>query len=136
MVNRYFSVLLAGGLLACRKDAMQAGQVINLVPKQPATLALGGPGSVQATLTELSDSRCPSGLVCFAAGTIAATVELTDGHAPQTVRLGYQKYYAADSVRVTLNQQNYWVRVLDVTPYPSSKNATQLRVATLRLRPA
>lgn len=115
---------------------MQTGQVVALVPKQPATLALGGLGSVEATLTELNDSRCPSDVVCIWAGTIEATVVLTDGSTSQTVRLGYQKNYAVDSSKATLNQQHYWVRLLDATPYPSTKNGSQLRIATLRLRPA
>jgi hypothetical protein len=135
-MTRTLLVLLAGGLLACGKTSMQAGQVVTLVPKQPTTLALGRPGSVEATLTELNDSRCPSDVVCIWAGTIDATLALTDGSTTQTVRLGYQKNYASDSVDVTLNQQRYWVRLLDVTPYPSTKNGGLLRTATLRLRPA
>jgi hypothetical protein len=135
-MTRTLLVLLAGGLLACGKTSMQARQVVALVPKQPTTLALGGPGSVEATLTELNDSRCPSDVVCIWAGTIDATLALTDGSATQTVRLGYEKNYASDSVDVLLNKRRYWVRLLDVTPYPSSKNGSLLRTATLRLRPA
>ncbi|MBJ6144446.1 hypothetical protein [Hymenobacter sp. BT559] len=129
---------LLGGLLACScgKTTPQLGQDVALVPKQPVTLALGSPGHVEATLTELSDSRCPSDAVCIWAGTLMATVVLTDDGTAQTVRLGYQKSYAADSVNVTLNRQKYWVRLLDATPYPSTKNMGQLRAATLRLRPA
>jgi hypothetical protein len=129
-------LLLAGGLLACGKQTAQPDQVAVLVPKQAATLALGGLGTVEATLTELTDSRCPSDVVCIWAGTIDATVVLADGSTAQTVRLGYQKNYATDSVRVTLHKQTFWVRLLDATPYPSTKNRGQPSVAKLRLRPA
>ncbi|RZK46430.1 MAG: hypothetical protein EOO59_19305, partial [Hymenobacter sp.] len=78
-MKRSLVLLLAGGLLACGKTTIQAGQVVALVPQQPATLALGGLGSVEVTLTELSDSRCPSEVVCIWAGTIGATVVLTEG---------------------------------------------------------
>jgi len=134
-MKRAFLGLLAGGLLSCGKTTIQTGQVVALVPKQPTTLALGGIGTVEATLTDLNDSRCPSDVVCIWAGTIAATVTLANGGTAQTVRLGYQKSYALDSANVTLHHQSYWVRLLDATPYPSTKNGSQLRTATLRLRP-
>jgi hypothetical protein len=135
-MSRFFSLLLASGLLACGKTTIQTGQLVALVPKQPATLALGGLGNVEATLTDLSDSRCPSDVVCISAGNVAAVLTLADGAATQTVRLGYQKNYLADSVSVTLHRQAYWVRILDVTPYPTKENIGQLRTAVVRLRPA
>jgi hypothetical protein len=135
-MSRFFLVLLVSGLLACGKTTIQTGQVITLVPKQPATLALGSRGSVEATLTDLIDSRCPSDVVCITGGNVEATLTLADGTATETIRLGHQKNYLADSVNVTIQQQAYWVRMLDVTPYPSKKNAGQLRTAVVRLRPA
>jgi len=36
---------------------------------------------------------------------------------------------------VTLNNQAYWLRLLAVNPYPSTKSVSQPKTATLRLRP-
>lgn len=127
------SLLFCSSLLACKKDSPSPAHLFELVPKQPATLAIGG--AVRATLTELNDSRCPSDVVCIWGGTIAATVELTDGNATQTVRLGYQKPYSVDSAAVVLASQSYWLRLLDAKPYPSTKNGSLPRSAFFRLRP-
>lgn len=135
-MSRFLLVLLVSGLLACGKTTIQTGQVVTLVPKQPVTLALGGLGSVEATLTTLTDSRCPSDVICISAGNVDATITLADGAATQTIRLGYQKNYLTDSASVTIHQQTYWVRILNVTPYPSKANIGQLRTAVVRVRPA
>ncbi|TVT41628.1 hypothetical protein FNT36_09350 [Hymenobacter setariae] len=135
-MRRAFLGLLACGLLACSKTTLQMGQLVTLVPKQPTTLALGGIGTAEATLIDLNDSRCPSDVTCVWAGTLAATVTVVGDGPAQTVRLGYQKSYVLDSAIVTLHAQSYWVRLLDATPYPSTKNAGLLRTVTLRLRPA
>jgi hypothetical protein len=126
-------LLLSGSILACQKTAPGPLQTIVLSYKQPTTLPAGG--AARATLTELNDSRCPTDAVCIWAGTIAATVEFTEGSTTQTARLGYQKNYGGDSAAVVLAGQNYWLRLLDVNPYPTTTNANLPRTATFRLRP-
>ncbi|MEJ7663206.1 MAG: hypothetical protein WKG07_28530 [Hymenobacter sp.] len=66
---------------------------------------------------------------------MAVTVTFTGAGPDQTARLGYDRSYTLDSVLVTLNQQAYWLRLLAVNPYPSIKNGSETRTATLRLRP-
>lgn len=128
--------IAASGVVACKKEAgLTTTQLIELVYKQTTTIRPSGAGTAQTTLTELSDSRCPSDVVCFTGGNISLTVVLTDATGPQTARLGYVKSYAQDSVQVTLNSQTYWLRLLTVTPYPSTKNGNQVKTAVLRLRP-
>jgi hypothetical protein len=127
------ALLLSSSVLACHKDSPSPLQTIELGYKQPTPLPVGD--GVRATLTELNDSRCPSDVVCIWAGTIAATVELTDGSTTQIARLGYQKNYGVDSAAVVLAGRDYWLRLLDATPYPSKANANQPRTAILRLRP-
>lgn len=126
-------LLLTSSLLACQKDSPGPLQNFGLVVKQPVTLPIAG--NVQATLTELADSRCPSDVVCIWAGTIAATVTFTDGSTTQAVRLGYQKLYGQDSTAVVLAGNGYWLRLLDAQPYPSTTNGSLPRTAFFRLRP-
>lgn len=132
MKAMYF-VLLAGGLGACKKDAASPAQTFDLVYQQPATVVAGGP--VEAVLTAVSESRCPSDLTCITGGTVAVTVTLAEAGRAQTVRLGYDRSYTRDSAQVTLHGHAYWLRLLDVAPYPSTKNGNLPKTATLRLRP-
>jgi hypothetical protein len=125
--------LVFSSLLACKKDDANPTQNFELVYHKPTTIAASGP--VQATLTTINDSRCPSDLVCITGGTVAVTVTFTNAGPDQTARLGYDRSYTRDSVLVTLNRQAYWLRLLAVNPYPSTTNASQVRTATLRLRP-
>lgn len=104
-----------------------------MVYQQPATIVAGG--SVQAMFTTINDSRCPSDVVCGVAGTLAVTVTFVGAGPTQTARLGYDRSYTRDSALVTLNNQAYWLRLLAVNPYPSTKNGNLPKTATLRLRP-
>ena len=133
-------MLASGGLLACQKDQAtpSINQPFDLQLKQTATLTAGG-NPVRITLTNVLDSRCPANVVCFQAGYAAVTLELTDASAgAQTARINLHfknlPTYSLDSAAVTLNQQEYWLRLLDVNPYPGT-NGRQPQTATLRLRP-
>ncbi|TDN38993.1 hypothetical protein A8B98_21065 [Hymenobacter sp. UV11] len=120
-------------MLACKKEAPSPAPTFELVYQQPATIQASG--AVQATLTVINESRCPSDVVCITGGTVAVTVTFTGAGPDQTARLGYDRSYTRDSVLVTLHSQAYWLRLLAVNPYPSTQNASQVRTATLRLRP-
>ena len=140
-------MLVAGSLLAACKTttgpaapALGSGQPFELVMQQAATIPASGSAPISLTLTEVKDSRCPSGAQCIWAGYVAVSVRLTDATAvPQTARISllYKGLpgYAPDSVAVTLNQRAYWLRLLDVAPYPSLVGSSQPPTATLRLRP-
>ncbi|MGI4740681.1 MAG: hypothetical protein ACRYG7_36375 [Janthinobacterium lividum] len=126
-------ILMLGGLLACKKNDASPSQIFDLVYQQPTTIAASGP--VQATFTTINDSRCPSDVVCITGGTMAVTVTFSGAGPSQSARLGYDRSYALDSALVTLHSQAYWLRLLAVNPYPSTKNGSLPRTATLRLRP-
>ncbi|RZK62349.1 MAG: hypothetical protein EOO59_02785 [Hymenobacter sp.] len=142
-----FGILFAGcGLLACKKEAAPTettaviGQAFDLAEQQTTTLPAGGSSPLRVTLTQVHESRCPTGVQCFLAGSVAVEVELVDATATPQLALIYRydnvrPGYSRDSVSVVLNQQAYWLRLLDVTPYPSTTNGSQTKVATLRLRP-
>ncbi|MFD1871282.1 hypothetical protein [Hymenobacter bucti] len=144
-MKRTFLVLLVGGLLACKKTAGPAdsapaiGQPFELGLQKAATLS-GSGGPISLTLTEVHEARCPSGMQCIWAGYAAVAVQLSDATGiPQTARISllnkYLPTYTLDSVSVELNQKTYWLRLLEVTPYPGT-NGGQLTTAKLRLRPA
>lgn len=143
---RFFSLLLvAGSLFACKKTTGPGnpvpviGQPIELVLQKAATISSSG-GPISLTLTEVHEARCPSGGQCFWAGYAAVAVQLTDAtDAPQTAHISllnnYLPTYTLDSVRVVLNQKTYWLRLLEVNPYPGTESS-QSTTAKLRLRPA
>ncbi|GAB3637623.1 hypothetical protein GCM10027422_32130 [Hymenobacter arcticus] len=112
-----------------------------MVYKQPTTIALAPGLTVQATLTEVSDSRCPADVQCITAGYVAVGISLHDGKAqPLSLRLCLgcnerNQPNTTDSVAVTLHQKPYWARLLAVRPAPANPSNTPPPVATLRLRP-
>jgi hypothetical protein len=111
------------------------------VYKQPTTIALTPGHTVQATLTEVSDSRCPADVQCITAGYVAVGISLTDGKMePLALRLclgcnARNQPNTTDSVAVTLHQKLYWMRLLAVRPAPANPSNNPAPVATLRLRP-
>lgn len=139
-------VLVASyGLLACKKDdaagkvAAAIGQPFDLTEQQTTTLPVSGSSALSITLTKVLESRCPATMQCITAGYAAVDVELADAAtAPQTahISLGASRVpaYTRDSVTVTLSTQKYWLRLLDVKPYPTGASG-QTKTATLRLRP-
>jgi hypothetical protein len=139
-------IVVADGLLsACKTTVVPAtpalgnSQPLELVMQKPVTIPVGG-GSISLTLTDVKDSRCPSGTQCIWAGYAAVTVQLVDATAtPQTARINLLANdlptYTRDSVSVTLNQKAYWLRLLEVNPYPGTDSG-QPTTAKLRLRPA
>ncbi len=133
-----YSLLLLSSLFGCRKAIEPSPkQDLTLVYQQPTTVAANG--AVRATLTNVYDSRCPSDVVCIVGGAAAVTVELTDAANTQKVAISLgvisQSVYTPDSAAVVLNQRPYWLRLLSVNPYPSTKSGNQVKTAFLRLRP-
>ncbi|MGI4870118.1 MAG: hypothetical protein ACRYFX_02950 [Janthinobacterium lividum] len=139
-------LLLSGGLTACKTSASAPGQPASppvgkaapsqdfRLPFQQATTLTVPGGRVQATLTEVQESRCPQNVTCISAGVVAITLTLTDMATTQMLHLA-RGPHQADSVALTLNKQAYWLRLLDVTPYPSdTNNGSEPEVAALRLR--
>ncbi len=78
--------LLLSGLLACKKEDASPAQRFDLVYQQPTSITASGP--MQATLTTVNDSRCPSDVICITGGTVAVTATFTGADPAQTARLG------------------------------------------------
>jgi hypothetical protein len=132
--------------MACKKDTglstlgVGIGQPFEVTIQQLVTVPAASGGPITITLTDVQESRCPSGMQCTWAGYAAVTLQLTDATAtPQTTRMNLLARdlptYTLDSVNVTLNQKKYWLRLLDVSPYPGT-GSSSAKTATLRLRPA
>ena len=140
-----FLVLAGSGLLACQRkgSAMPAATVgppFSVAYQQTVILPLSPTDSVRVAFTKVDDSRCPEGGQCVWAGDARVAVLLTENTASQTVRLGLginKTYsdYLPDSIIIMLNHRDYWLRLLDVTPYPSTKGTSSPKMATLRLLP-
>lgn len=144
-----FLSLLAGSLLSCSTSASLATAtgrsaaslpLTELVYQQPTTIGLQPGTQVQATLTEVSDSRCPADVQCITAGYVAVSISLAQGKA-EAISLhlclgcnARNQPNTTDSVAVTLNQKPYWARLLAVRPAPASPGNIPAPVATLRLR--
>jgi hypothetical protein len=144
-----FFLLLASGLPACRTASPSTAATARiatigsaeLLYKQQATITLSPAYAVQATLNEVSDSRCPATVQCIVAGYVAVGISLNDGSAsPHYLHLclgcnARNQPDTGDSVAVTLHQKPYWARLLAVRPAPASPSNNPTPVATLRLRP-
>lgn len=142
MKTTFLALLTSCTLLACKKDQPEPSlnQAFEVQLNQPTSLATSG-GALSITLTDAQDSRCPLNAYCIWAGYAAVTLQLKDASAvAQTARLSLlnkpSPEYSRDSVAVTLNQHDYWLRLLDLKPYPSTTGgSSQPPTATLRLRP-
>lgn len=143
-------LLLASSLLACSTTSpgttttqrlTAPAPATELAYKQQTTITLAAGRTVQATLTEVSDSRCPADVQCITAGYVTIGISLTDGSTgPRYLRLclgcnARNQPDTSDSVAVTLHQKPYWARLLAVRPAPTNPSNTPAPVATLRLRP-
>lgn len=75
-------VLLLGG--SCKKDdTLQFGREFTLRPNQSAQL-----GTLQVTLVELVDKRCPSDVYCIHGGWAWVRVRLSEGTSSTEICLG------------------------------------------------
>ncbi|UYZ62836.1 hypothetical protein [Hymenobacter weizhouensis] len=129
-----FWVLL--GLVQCTKDedpaVVKLGQKIEL-KKDQSVQVVTAKAPVQLTVTEITDSRCPSGVNCVAPGQADVSVELRDGAGAvqkATLCLGS---CSNDSAAVVLDAVPYWLRLTDVNPYPSANARFGPQTATLYL---
>lgn len=73
--------------------------------------AIVAPATILRFDSVLSDSRCPTGVQCFAAGDVVLAFTLTKGSNAQAFQLDTSK-------SVTVQGMNF--KLLSVTPYPAS----------------
>ena len=122
------------GLMQCKKDAAALpDQTIALQLQQRVWVSGAGAG-VEVTLTRLTDSRCPTEAVCVWQGQANVEVSLRDAtNRAQSVALCLGAC-RNDSAAVVLNTVPYWLRLTDVSPYPTLRvPPTGPSVATFRL---
>ncbi len=70
---------------------------------------------MQATVTQIMDSRCPKGVTCIWAGTVDVMLQLANGSQIK-LPVGKQK----DTV---YNNRKYSFTLVDVVPYPGTSTA-------------
>jgi len=80
--------------------------------------------TITTQILSISDSRCPEDVVCITAGQYSARIELALPPDKAIVDLcnGDCNAFKKDSAKFTLRSTEYWIRMDDLTPYPSTKN--------------
>lgn len=122
------------GLVQCKKDtSIEPNQEFSSAKGQTVRVAAEG-SEVDLSVTDISDSRCPSDVVCVWAGQANVKVEMSGGSgAKQNVALCLGAC-ANDSAAVAVNTVPYWLILKAVSPYPALKqNLPVPQKATLLL---
>ncbi|MBI2445338.1 hypothetical protein HYV43_03035 [Candidatus Micrarchaeota archaeon] len=88
------------------------GQKFTLIEGQRAVFEQGG---VLLWFTNVSDSRCPTGVQCIWAGVASVKTSMQSGAAQASFTL----IAGQNATAVTLNGPKYLARVESVTPYPA-----------------
>ncbi|MEJ2005428.1 MAG: hypothetical protein P8X57_10780 [Cyclobacteriaceae bacterium] len=80
--------------------------------------------TIRLNLLSLSDSRCPSDVTCIRAGEYSADIEMILNPDTTYINLcrGDCNQFDKDSALAIINNKEYWVRMDDLTPYPSTDN--------------
>ncbi|WP_346856361.1 hypothetical protein [uncultured Draconibacterium sp.] len=107
-----FSSVLLIFLLSCKKEddnfiKFTMGKEAEFQFNQDYT---SSDGSLRFTLSEINDSRCPTGAMCVWAGEVAVTIEITKPVADTIILT------LPDDVSATSGKYNF--KLLEVSPYP------------------
>jgi hypothetical protein len=90
-----------------------------------STVTTGLP-SFQVLVVSISDSRCPSDVVCIWGGIASVTFLIESNEF--SLLIGQTKTFS-------VGQKNYELKLEDVTPYPNTKVANQEKKAVFILKP-
>jgi hypothetical protein len=149
MIGKYLLMLIIASIafLQCSDDQPELftlNQQLDVAEAELITLQLeNDPGHINLQVMEISESRCPSDVVCVRFGEamvkvgvsgvqeILKTVDLCVGDCPQ--RGG--GVIVTDTVAVEIDNKNYSVILRDVVPYPTTTNQNQTREAILEVIP-
>ncbi len=95
------------------------GEEFTLISGQRAVF---NEGQVLFWYTNVSDSRCPTGVQCVWAGIVSIHANMQSGSA----KAAFTLTQGQNATNVTLNQQSYSVTLESVTPYPEYPNRIPL----------
>lgn len=118
-------------LLSCKADSINTKPVEKTI-RYKETVSLTTTPASTLTFAEVTDSRCPEGAQCIWAGNVIVDLELKPTTASSTegqsvkMCLGDCKtlypntgFRETDTVRVSLQANNYKLILTKVSPYPS-----------------
>lgn len=136
-------------LTACKKEdvleqEVSLGESVKMIVDQPVQVHIKASDSGKETdlslvVTGLNDSRCPSDVTCIWYGNAVVDVKLeAPGVAPATAALclgqcAGQVFKEKDETTVDVAGSKYKITLLEVNPYPSTKNANEQRYAVLQV---
>jgi hypothetical protein len=120
-ISLFFALVLF--LVACNRKmsngagdcmAVASGDTVIFQNNQAISLFTSCNKELQATVTNIMDSRCPKGVNCIWAGTVNVELQLND-QAVVNLAIGKRK----DTV---FNNRNYSFTLVNVVPYPGSSS--------------
>ncbi|GAB3233722.1 hypothetical protein GCM10027346_22030 [Hymenobacter seoulensis] len=121
------------GLVQCKHEAAAPADGAVQLRATESKAVRASDKTVELTLLNISDSRCPANTDCIWQGQANATVEVRGslgGRQAATLCLGACKN---DSAAVEVDAVPYWVHLESVEPYPSVANQAEPKTATFRL---
>jgi len=126
---RVFGLVLLAVAIGCTKPI----QPTVVYPGLPFTITPGRAVEITGSLTVtfnrvISDSRCPTDVVCVTAGDAIIGVTLADSAS----RVERELHTASDLLQTKFS--NYTIRLVDLTPYPRSTRAIDPRDYTATLQ--
>lgn len=92
--------------------------------------------SLYVRITDIDESRCPGDVVCITAGNVLVHVEIKDSRHSQfrtILCLGACSTSRTDKGTFMLYGLEYYIQLLEVNPYPTTKNQNEVRKAVLKL---
>jgi len=112
--------------------------------REDFTIGAGEKINLHATETNLivetvaiSESRCPSDVVCITAGSYGADLKISDNQDSVMISLCNGdcggKFTAIDTVSFTLQSHNYKIILKNLLPYPSTSNQDEKKMLVLEI---
>lgn len=89
------------------------------------------------TASDFADSRCPINSDCVWAGTGTITIKFKDANKEQTIALciGACTVVSKPKIQdIVLNNVNYTLELIELSPYPGSGTSNQIAKATIVLK--
>lgn len=125
-MKKAFATLFILGLTACQYNDSSIQDALRTNFNQPEgeSTSVGSP-SFQVLVSNISDSRCPSDVVCIWAGEVIVTFQIASNEFP--LRIGQSKNFS-------VGERHYVLTLTDVSPYPTTKNGSEKKRAVFVLK--
>jgi len=94
-------------------------------------ITAGFPG-FQVLIESISDSRCPSNVVCIWQGQASVTFQIVS--AEYSMKNTFS-LLISQSKNFSVGQKNYVLTLTDVTPYPNGSNGNEAKKAVFTIKP-